>query len=383
MKVLVKFNKNISTPKQIKTFKVFNIGEVISNINDLLNDSIIEIDNETLPIIKLKENDIYKYYLINDLGRTPNLIYPYYTDDFTKDITIDDLILIKSNSGDANVQSDWNQTDNTEADYIKNKPFIPQNLSDLNNDLNLFSGDYNDLSNLPTLFSGNYNDLSGIPSSFNPSSHGHLISDVSGLSTALNQKIDDAPSDGLTYGRKDGAWIPFTVSAKRKQYLYFSFAGTNLNNASNYWWGTDFYMGHFNESYSVNASFTPSNNFSSFNQFYGVNRPAFFDSYVKNIYMSFANVGETYTFDIAFLNYKLSNGYNSGVGNGVTDRVIIGREANSVAGATGLKKFMDLSNINTTQLIEKGSCFRMFLNSGGSTNAGFGNPLFIVELEEA
>ena len=172
-------------------------------------------------------------------------------------------------------------------------------------------------------------------------------------------------------------------TSKRKQYLYFSFAGTNLNNASNYWWGTDGYMGHFNETYSANASFTPTNNFSAFVQFFGVNRPAFFDSYVKNIYMSFANVGGTYTFDVAFLNYKLDNGYTSSTGNGVTDRVIVARESNSVAGATGLKKFMDLSNISTTQLIEKGSCLRMFLNSGGSTNAGFGNPLFIVELEEA
>ena len=34
----------------------------------------------------------------------------------------------------AQVQSDWDQSDNTQVDYIKNKPTIPTNLSDLNND---------------------------------------------------------------------------------------------------------------------------------------------------------------------------------------------------------------------------------------------------------
>ena len=34
----------------------------------------------------------------------------------------------------AQIQSDWTQADNTKADYIKNKPTIPSNLSDLTND---------------------------------------------------------------------------------------------------------------------------------------------------------------------------------------------------------------------------------------------------------
>jgi len=35
---------------------------------------------------------------------------------------------------EVNVQSDWNEADNTADDYIKNKPSIPTNTSDLNND---------------------------------------------------------------------------------------------------------------------------------------------------------------------------------------------------------------------------------------------------------
>ena len=52
---------------------------------------------------------------------------------------------------DAQIQSDWSQSDNTAKDYIKNKP-------------SLFSGSYNDLTNKPSLFSGSYTDLTDKPS---------------------------------------------------------------------------------------------------------------------------------------------------------------------------------------------------------------------------
>ena len=58
------------------------------------------------------------------------------------------------------VQSDWNEADNTKADYIKNKPSLASvatsgDYDDLNNKPNLAavatSGDYDDLSNKPTI----------------------------------------------------------------------------------------------------------------------------------------------------------------------------------------------------------------------------------------
>ena len=39
-----------------------------------------------------------------------------------------------ASGAEVNVQSDWSQSDNTKDDYIKNKPTIPSNTSDLNND---------------------------------------------------------------------------------------------------------------------------------------------------------------------------------------------------------------------------------------------------------
>lgn len=67
----------------------------------------------------------------------------------------------------AQIQSDWEQTDTSKADFIKNKPSIPDDLADLNDDASHrtvtdtekstwngksdFSGDYNDLQNKPTI----------------------------------------------------------------------------------------------------------------------------------------------------------------------------------------------------------------------------------------
>lgn len=65
---------------------------------------------------------------------------------------------------EAQIQSDWNQSDDSQKDYIKNKPeLFSGSYNDLTDKPDLFSGDYNDLSNKPTLFSGDYNDLSNKP----------------------------------------------------------------------------------------------------------------------------------------------------------------------------------------------------------------------------
>lgn len=66
--------------------------------------------------------------------------------------------------GSANVQSDWNQTDTTADDYIKNKPTIP--AAQVNSDWNASSG-VAEILNKPSLAtvatSGSYNDLSNTP----------------------------------------------------------------------------------------------------------------------------------------------------------------------------------------------------------------------------
>lgn len=55
---------------------------------------------------------------------------------------------------EVNVQSDWNQSTNTADDYIKNKPTIPANTSDLNNDSGFITS-----SSLPSNLSDLNNDM--------------------------------------------------------------------------------------------------------------------------------------------------------------------------------------------------------------------------------
>lgn len=43
---------------------------------------------------------------------------------------VDLINYIAENSGDNQIQSDWNQSDNTKKDYIKNKPTITNDFTD-------------------------------------------------------------------------------------------------------------------------------------------------------------------------------------------------------------------------------------------------------------
>ena len=76
MKILVRFNKNIAIPRQVKSFKLFDLGIVSTTIDDLLDSTTIEIDDQTLPILKINNSSFIEYYLINDLGLTPGYSYP-------------------------------------------------------------------------------------------------------------------------------------------------------------------------------------------------------------------------------------------------------------------------------------------------------------------
>jgi len=73
--------------------------------------------------------------------------------------------------------------------------------NDLTSKPTLFDGDYNSLTNLPTLFDGAYGSLSGTPTlgtaaaaatgDFAAASHTHVIADVTGLQTALDNAGED------------------------------------------------------------------------------------------------------------------------------------------------------------------------------------------------
>lgn len=79
-------------------------------------------------------------------------------------ITIENNVISATGGGASQVQSDWNQSDSSAVDFIKNKPTIPvvpTNVSDFTNDAGYLtgsdvatvatSGDYDDLTNKPTI----------------------------------------------------------------------------------------------------------------------------------------------------------------------------------------------------------------------------------------
>lgn len=60
-------------------------------------------------------------------------------DNTTASFTIEEKNKLKdiSDNAQVNVQTDWNETDNTKDSFLKNKPYIPSKTSDLTNDTNL------------------------------------------------------------------------------------------------------------------------------------------------------------------------------------------------------------------------------------------------------
>lgn len=84
-------------------------------------------DLSNAPTIPTKTSD-----LNNDSDFVSDASYVHTDNNFTNaDVT--KLSGIQAGA-EVNVQSDWNEADNTADDYIKNKPTIPTNTSDLNND---------------------------------------------------------------------------------------------------------------------------------------------------------------------------------------------------------------------------------------------------------
>jgi hypothetical protein len=60
--------------------------------------------------------------------------------------------------------------------------------------------------------------ITGKPSTFPPSTHTHAIADTTGLQTALDAKIGDAPNDGVVYSRRSQGWVKAWVQLTKSQY---------------------------------------------------------------------------------------------------------------------------------------------------------------------
>lgn len=101
----------------------------------------------------------------DDLNDKPTILTQWFGTQAEYDaIVTKDPNVIYNIEGSDNVQSDWNQTDTTADDYIKNKPTIP--AAQVNADWNANSG-VSQILNKPNLAtvatSGSYDDLSNKP----------------------------------------------------------------------------------------------------------------------------------------------------------------------------------------------------------------------------
>ena len=176
-------------------------GDTLRNSQIKVNANVTELYNAVdLRLDKVTTNDVEKVYIKNADG-TQGM----------KPVS-------EFGGGEENVQSDWNQINILADDFIKNKP-------------ELFSGDYNDLINTPALVTNHSElnlddgtnphrttkydvDLSNVDNTSDlgkPISnstqtalngkantiHSHVISDVTGLQTALNSKLDKVTTNDV------------------------------------------------------------------------------------------------------------------------------------------------------------------------------------------
>ena len=100
---------------------------------------------------------------------------------------------LSGGDGAPQVQSDWDQTDNTEPSFIKNKPTLfTGSYNDLTDTPTLFTGSYNDLTDTPTIFSGSYADLTDTPTLFTGSYND--LTDTPTLFTGSYNDLTDTPT---------------------------------------------------------------------------------------------------------------------------------------------------------------------------------------------
>jgi hypothetical protein len=86
------------------------------------------------------------------------------------------------------VQSDWNQTDNQEPDYIKNKPIIPTQTSDLSNDGSDGVHPFITAQDITAQVNSDWNATSGVAEILNKP----IIPSISGLATTIYVDQQDA-----------------------------------------------------------------------------------------------------------------------------------------------------------------------------------------------
>lgn len=94
MKVIVDINNNNNAIKRVKESKIFDMGTISTDLATLIANQHIQIDENTVPILKVTNTigDV-EYYLVIDYANSNN------AGDYVSDITTANLIKISTSSG--------------------------------------------------------------------------------------------------------------------------------------------------------------------------------------------------------------------------------------------------------------------------------------------
>ena len=114
-----------------------------SSANDIYKEYIYVNNNwELLGIQKIDLTDYYNKTEINTLLSSKVNTNDLATETTNGLMSSDDKVKLNgiASGANVNVQSDWNQTDTSTDDFIKNKPTIPTQLSDLSGTLSISQG---------------------------------------------------------------------------------------------------------------------------------------------------------------------------------------------------------------------------------------------------
>ena len=114
-----------------------------SSANDIYKEYIYVNNNwELLGIQKIDLTDYYNKTEINTLLSSKVNTSDLATETTNGLMSSDDKVKLNgiASGANVNVQSDWNQTDTSTDDFIKNKPTIPTQLSDLSGTLSISQG---------------------------------------------------------------------------------------------------------------------------------------------------------------------------------------------------------------------------------------------------
>ena len=152
-----------------------------------------------LPYLRLgfEQNDSDISVRVPEFDSSTNKLYPDNLPDATQSVkgamtATDKTKLDGITSGaEPNVQSDWNQSDSTKDDYVKNKPTIPTATSDLTNDSGFITS-----AALPTKTSDLTNDSGFITSAALPTKTSDLTNDSGFVTSAsVPTKTSDLTND--------------------------------------------------------------------------------------------------------------------------------------------------------------------------------------------